>query len=79
MAIVHGEATHFMAGAHHSRMPPTLTLDTADLREARDKRWPWFHAWRAAFDAAIADPKMTREDAERNAIAFMRATGRRTV
>jgi len=37
----------------------------ADVNTARDRRWPYYHAWRAAFNAAKADPKMTREQIER--------------
>lgn len=40
------------------------SLETADVTEARDRRWPYIHGWRAAFDAARDDPNMTRKRIE---------------
>ncbi len=40
------------------------SLETADVTEARDRRWPYIHGWRAAFEAAKDNPKLTRAKVE---------------
>ncbi len=46
-----------------------LSLETSDVTEARDRRWPYYHGWRAAFEAAKNDPELTREGIEEIAAA----------
>ncbi len=41
-----------------------LSLETADVTEARDRRWPYLHGWRKAFEVALADPELTRAKLE---------------
>lgn len=40
------------------------SLGTSDINAARDMRWPYIHGWQKAFDAATADPNMTRKRIE---------------
>ena len=46
-----------------------LSLETAGVSEARDRRWPYIHGWRKAFEAALADPELTRAKVEEIAAA----------
>ncbi len=41
-----------------------LSLETSDVTEARDRRWPYLHGWRKAFEVALADPELTRAKVE---------------
>ncbi len=45
------------------------SLETADVTEARDRRWPYLHGWRKAFEVALADPELTRAKVEEIAAA----------
>lgn len=45
------------------------SLGTKSLKEAQELRWAWVNAYARAWEKAQADPNMTREEIEEEALA----------
>ena len=45
------------------------SLGTKSLKEAQDVRWAWVNGYKTAWEKALADPDMTAEEIEAEALA----------